>query len=453
MEPSTMTTGGKLEDLPFKWTVQGSIFLVASLAYMFDACGVLMPTYIIPILSHSNWHVSYGQLGWLGTATLIGMAIGAIFLGTLGDIAGRRITLLLCIADYAVFSCLSAAAPGYGWLLAARFITGLGLGGCVPVAYAVVAEFMPRTRRGMFLTAVNLFWPIGATLLGLIAIALIPYESWRLLLLCMGIPSFAVLLAVALIVPESPLFLAQSGRLAEAQAIYRRLAQRTGGPVLAFQYDPVPAAPRRANVLGLRGFSDQFLGLWAWDWKRNSAIWAIMVTTLMLYFSVIIWLPGILVRNGYSLYRADLFATSVTAIGIFANLIAVWISEIIGRKWIIVVAGTLAGVCIVLFTVTIPVPSTAHWLLLAFGLFNNMAIPVMYCYAPEVYPTHLRSAGFGWASAVSRAAVGMIPILFSTWLWPTFGLTGTFSIILGCIIVSMIWLALVGPETRGRVLG
>ena len=95
---------------------------------------------------------------------------------------------------------------------------------------------------------------------------------------------------------------------------------------------------------------------------------------------------------------------------------------------------------------------TAHWFLLTFGLFNNMAIPTMYCYAPEVYPTHLRSAGFGWASAASRAVVGMIPVLFSTWLWPTFGLTGTFSIILGGIVLSMIWLALVGPETRGSVL-
>jgi MFS transporter, putative metabolite:H+ symporter len=177
-----------------------------------------------------------------------------------------------------------------------------------------------------------------------------------------------------------------------------------------------------------------------------------MLTTLMLYFSVMMWLPGILVQSGYSLYKADLFATSVTAIGIVANLIAVWLSEVVGRKWIIIVGAILAGVSIVLFTLTIPVPATAHWFLLTFGLFNNMAIPTMYCYAPEVYPTHLRSAGFGWASAASRAVVGMIPVLFSTWLWPTFGLTGTFSIILGGIVLSMIWLALVGPETRGSVL-
>jgi len=451
MDSGTATTGGRLDDLPFKWSVQGTIFLAASLAYMFDACGVLLPTYMIPILAHSDWHVSYSQLGWLGTSTLAGMAIGAVFLGTLGDIAGRRVTLLLCIADYSVFSCLSAAAPGYGWLLAARFITGLGLGGCVPVAYAVVAEFMPRNRRGMFLTAVNLFWPIGATVTGIVAIALIPYASWRLLLLCMGLPSFLVCIAVALLVPESPLFLAQSGRLQEAEAIYRRLAQRTGALAVGFQYDPAPAGTRSSG-LDPRGFLDQFLGLWAWDWKINAAIWGIMLTTLMLYFSVMIWLPGILVQSGYSLYKADLFATSVTAIGIVANLIAVWLSEVVGRKWIIVVGGILAGVSIVLFTLTISLPATAHWFLLTFGLFNNMAIPTMYCYAPEVYPTHLRSAGFGWASAASRAVVGMIPILFSTWLWPTFGLTGTFSIILGGIVLSMIWLALVGPETRGSVL-
>ena len=77
----------------------------------------------------------------------IGMAVGAFLWGTIADIAGRKPAFIWTMLIYSVFSILSAAAPNYLLLLGARFITGVGLGGCIPVAYSLVAEFMPRSRR------------------------------------------------------------------------------------------------------------------------------------------------------------------------------------------------------------------------------------------------------------------------------------------------------------------
>ncbi len=180
------------------------IFLIGGFAYMFDAWDVLLPAYLFPLLGRSAWHLNPTQLGWLGTSGLVGMALGAFVWGTLSDIVGRRRAFLWTLMNYSVFSILSAFSPTYSVLLVARFITGIGLGGCIPVAYSLVAEFMPRKRRGMMLTAMDVWWPIGGTLNGLIAIVLLRYDSWRVLLLVMGIPALLVFWALSSI-PESPL--------------------------------------------------------------------------------------------------------------------------------------------------------------------------------------------------------------------------------------------------------
>ena len=91
------------------------------------------------------------------------------------------------------------------------------------------------------------------------------------------------------------------------------------------------------------------------------------------------------------------------------------------------------------------------WLLL-FGFLNELVIPAVYCYAPEVYPTLLRGTGFGWASTAGRVAAGMVPVIFGAWLWPVLGLTNTFIVITALVVVANLWFAVVAPETKGRVL-
>ena len=215
-----------IQELPFRWNVQGTIFIIGGLAYMFDAWNVLLPTYLIPLLARSGWHLENAQLGWLGTFGLIGMAVGAFLWGTIADIVGRKPAFIWTMLIYSVFSILSAAAPNYLLLLGARFVTGVGLGGCIPVAYSLVAEFMPRSRRGMMLTLMDVWWPVGGTLNGLVAVLLFPYDNWRLLLLVMALPALLVFWAVTAI-PESPLYLMRRGRVDEARAVTADLVRRT----------------------------------------------------------------------------------------------------------------------------------------------------------------------------------------------------------------------------------
>src|SRR5690348_11722704 len=95
-----------IQDLPFLWRVQGAIFLIGGLAYMFDAWDVLLPTYLIPLLARSGWHLDNAQLGWLGTIGLIGMGVGAFIWGTIADIVGRKRSFVWTLLIYSVFSLL-----------------------------------------------------------------------------------------------------------------------------------------------------------------------------------------------------------------------------------------------------------------------------------------------------------------------------------------------------------
>jgi MFS transporter, putative metabolite:H+ symporter len=94
-------------------------------------------------------------------------------------------------------------------------------------------------------------------------------------------------------------------------------------------------------------------------------------------------------------------------------------------------------------------PGKAQTCLLLFGLANDLVIPALYCYIPELYPTLLRATGFGWASAVSRAVAGLVPLFFGAWLWPVLGLTRTFEITGLMVLIAILVMAFLAPETKG----
>ena len=90
--------------------------------------------------------------------------------------------------------------------------------------------------------------------------------------------------------------------------------------------------------------------------------------------------------------------------------------------------------------------------LAVFGFVIQIAIPVLYCYVSELYPTELRASGFGYASSVSRIATGFAPLLFGSVMWPILGLPLTFAIVTAFVVFAVLWMAYAAPETKGREL-
>ncbi|WP_163512443.1 MFS transporter [Fodinicola acaciae] len=445
-----MKTGDQIvQELPWRWRTQGMIFLVGGLGFMFDAWDVTLNGFLIPLVS-AQWSLTKPEASWVGTANLIGMAVGAFGWGGIADIIGRKRAFSLTLLMFSVFSVLGALSPSFLVFCVFRFFAGVGLGGCIPVDYALVGEFTPAKVRGRVLTAMDVWWPIGATLCGVVSTALLAVtaiDSWRLMLLVMVLPAL-LLFWIRLSVPESPLYLIRRGREAEARTIIEKLVARTGATVEPWTLPDARSAPR----LSMFSVVKQLRDLWRFNAGVTAVSWALFLTVFLLYYGALTWLPTILKTEGYGNYAAFMVTTLMTAVGIVGVLVSAWLVDAVGRKWVIGLSGPVAALALVFFAVQLEMPTAAKIWIGAFGFIIELTIPALYAYVSELYPTELRASGFGWASTVSRVGAGFVPLIFGSLLWPVLGLPLTFVAIAVIVTAASVAMAFLTPETRGREL-
>ncbi|MDN5634290.1 MAG: MFS transporter [Brevibacterium sp.] len=496
---STPTASEVVANLPWRWRTQGAIFIIGGLGFMFDAWDVALNGFLIPLLS-DYWSLSVGQAAWIATANLIGMALGAFIWGGIADVIGRKKAFTLTLLVFSVFTVAGAFSPAFGWFILFRFLAGFGLGGCIPVDYALVGEFTPKKHRGRVLTAMDGWWPIGASLCAFVSASLLGVGDWRLIMLVMIVPALLTV-AVRFGIPESPLYLASVGRYAEADAIIARLVERTGAEVTTWTHDvPVASAtkatgaarssgtsrsagssrstgasqdsgaakaPRQASTASpgavtsvnrqLRAASGQLVQLWQYSAKTTLVSWALFVSVLLVYYAALTWLPDILKKQGLGDQTAFMVTGSMTAVGILGVIVSALIVERVGRKWVLGVTAIVSALLLVCAAVFIEASGTeltfaAKASIIGFGFVVQIAIPTLYTYVSELYPTRLRGSGFGWASAASRIATGVAPLVFGAFMWPVLGLTLTFILTGVLVVVAVVLMAVLARETTGEAL-
>ena len=445
---SALPTGDQVvQNLPWRWNVQGKIFLIGGLGFMFDAWDVTLNGVLIPLLS-KEWDLLPAQAAWIGTANLLGMAIGAFVWGSIADAIGRKRAFSATLLVFSLFTVLGAFSPDIVWFCIFRFMAGFGLGGCVPVDYALVGEFTPKKQRGRVLTGMDGWWPIGAALCGVTsAFIMATFADWRYTMLVMVIPALLVFW-VRRSVPESPLYLVRKGRTEEASAVINDLIRRTGGTETQWRL-PAAEAPEK---LSLRTMGTQLADLWRFSAKTTIAAWSLFLTVLLVYYLALQWMPKILVDAGFAEYRAFLTTSGMAAVGLLGVIAAALLVEKVGRKWILGVTGPLSAAILVVVALVVDAPTTATVWLLVYGFVVQVAIPVLYAYVSELYPTHLRGSGFGWASTVSRIGAGFGPLIFVSVLWPHLGLPLSFALAGVLVLLAVLWMAKAAPETKGAAL-
>ncbi|MFJ7748772.1 MFS transporter [Arthrobacter sp. NPDC097144] len=445
---STLPTGDEVvQNLPWKWKVQGRIFIIGGLGFMFDAWDVTLNGVLIPLLS-KHWDLALGQAAWIGTANLLGMAIGAFVWGSIADSIGRRKAFTATLLVFSLFTVLGAFSPDIIWFCIFRFMAGFGLGGCVPVDYALVGEFTPRKQRGRVLTAMDGWWPVGAALCGATsALIMATLADWRFTMLVMVLPALLVFW-VRRSVPESPLFLVRKGRTAEAETVINGLISSTGSTLTNWRL-PEPEEPA---TLSMRAVGTQLRDLWQYSWKITVAAWSLFFTILLVYYLALTWMPKILVDSGFKEYAAFLTTSGMAAVGLLGVIVAALLVERVGRKWILAVTGPLSALILVVVALVLDVPAAATGWLLAYGFVVQVAIPVLYAYVSELYPTELRGSGFGWASTVSRVGAGFGPLILVSIAWPYLGLPLSFGLAGVLVVLAVLWMMRCAPETKGAAL-
>ena len=146
----------------------------------------------------------------LFAAALIGMAVGGFVLGAFGDRRGRRPAILASVLIFALGTLATTWVPNLPTLVALRFLTGIGLGGALPNATALMAEFAPPKIRSQTIAAMIIGVPIGGMLGATIAAEIVPILGWRALFAIGGILPIAALLGIFFALPESARFLCSS---------------------------------------------------------------------------------------------------------------------------------------------------------------------------------------------------------------------------------------------------
>lgn len=405
---TTTTTGSvasRLDRLPFTRT-HLRVLTGSGAGWALDAMDVGLISFVIAALV-SEWDLTPASTSWIASAGFAGMAIGATVGGLLADRIGRRSVFALTLLVYGVATGASALAGGLVALIVLRFLVGLGLGAELPVASTYVSEFAPARMRGRIIVVLEAFWAVGWTASALIGYLVIPSvaEGWRWALAIGAVPAVYALV-VRWGLPESPRWLASRGRVSDAERVVsdleasRPLFGRTAtDSALA---PDAPAAP--ATTVGMR-----LRGLWAPDVRvRTAALWVVWFCVNFSYYGAFIWIPTLLVSQGFGLVRSFEFTLLITLAQLPGYAVAAWLIEKWGRRATLSVFLAGSAVAAILFGQATTVP-----MILATGMalsfFNLGAWGALYAVTPETYATTLRATGAGWAAGIGRIASILAP--------------------------------------------
>ena len=438
-----LTRSQRLDSLP--WTRRHSRLLGRSgIGWALDAMDVGLISFVIAQLA-VVWKADAGSLGFVASAGFLGMPIGASLGGLLADRLGRRQVFALTLLVYGVFTGLSAFSVSVGMLIALRFVVGLGLGSELPVASTLVSEFAPARIRGRIIVILESFWAVGWTAAALIGYFVIPTsdDGWRWALALGAVPAVWAIF-VRLRLPESVRFLEAKGRHAEAERIVADVEDAAGvATPPAAPEATVPArgeAARESRIATLFGAGLR---------RRTISLWLVWFCVNFAYYGAFIWLPTLLVAQGFSLVRSFEYTLIITLAQLPGYAASAWLVEKWGRR--ITLAVFLAGSAVsAAFFGTAGDVTT----ILVFGallsFFNLGAWGALYAVTPELYPTRVRGTGAGWAAGFGRLASIVAPLCVPA-LLAAGGVALPFGVFAAVFAIAAI-AALTLPDLRGTAL-
>ncbi len=400
----------RLDHLPF--TRRHLRVLTGSgIGWALDAMDVGLISFVIAALA-VQWDLQQHETAWIASIGFVGMAIGASLGGLLADRYGRRQLFAVTLLVYGLATGASALVGGLVALLVLRFFVGLGLGAELPVASTYVSEFAPARMRGRLIVILEAFWAVGWTAAALIGYLVIPAsaDGWRWAFALGAVPAiYAVVVRWGL--PESARWLQRRGRRAEANAVVATFeeAARTQGRGFspAAEVAPVDGGAPSAAASDARS---RLGALWTPEFRaRTASLWLVWFCVNFSYYGAFIWIPSILVTQGYDLVRSFGFTLIITLAQLPGYAVAAWLIEVWGRRATLSVFLIGSAAAAVVFG-TASSEALVIGAGMALSFFNLGAWGALYAVTPEMYPTSLRGTGAGWAAGVGRIASIVAPL-------------------------------------------
>jgi putative MFS transporter len=417
---------------------QYRLFLIFGLVWMADAMQVLSIGFSAPSIART-FGVALPKALETGTVFFVGMLIGAFAFGRLADRIGRRPVLMAAVVIDACFGAASSFAPDFSWLLLLRFLTGVGVGGTLPVDYTMMAEFLPSDRRGRWLVLLESFWAVGTLLLAVLALAALRWgmDAWRVIFFVTGIPAL-VGVVLRMRVPESPMYLNRSGMPEQARKVLERVARVNGRSVAIPDLQPDTSArpPMRALFsAGLR--------------RRSLSLFAAWMLISVAYYGVFVYLPVKLSAQGFGFMRGQEFLILLALVQLPGYALSAYGVERWGRKPTLVGFLLLSAAGCLCYSLGSGIWLVAgSTLLMSFALLGTWS--ALYAFTPEVYPTGLRASGMGMAGALARFGGLFAPAIVAPVMATRFTLS--LAMLAAFLLAAAAAILCVDLEPRKRVL-
>lgn len=475
--PPAPTRTERLDALPFT-REHLRLLLGSGAGWALDALDVGLISFVLAQLA-VQWSASPTELSWIASAGFVGMAVGASLGGLLADRVGRRSVFALTLLVYGLATGASALAGSVAALVVLRLVVGLGLGAELPVASTLVSEFAPPRIRGRVVVALEAFWAVGWTLAAVVGYLVVPASEngWRWALAIGAVPALYAAV-VRVVLPESVRFLEARGRVVEAEAVVTRFERSAGvatepvfvapsTPTAGGSWTPKPMVPgpRRPSAdesdpVGTGGTptrparpaprGTRLAALFTPSLRRRTvALWVVWFTVNFAYYGAFIWLPTILVADGFTLVRSFEYTLWITLAQLPGYAASAVLVEVWGRRRTLSAFLVGSAVAAALFASA----STGQGVLVTgmlLSFFNLGAWGALYAVTPELYPTSVRGTGSGAAAGFGRIASVLAPLAVP-FLRDAGGTSLLFAVFAGVFVVAAVG-AFTLPERQGLPL-
>ncbi|WP_043805699.1 MFS transporter [Paenarthrobacter aurescens] len=385
--------------------------LVCWLLVVFDGYDLIVyGTVQSSLISETGWGLTKATAGTVGSMAFLGMMIGAIFAGRMADSWGRRKTILGCAIAFSVFTVLCAFAPNATVFGALRLLAGIGLGGLVPSANALVAELVPAKWRSTIATLMMSGVPIGGSIAALVGIPMIPAFGWQSMFL---VAVLALVIVVPLGLKYLPETLARTGTAGKEPAGFRSLL--------------------RAPYLGA------------------SMLFAFAtIATLFAWYGLGTWLPNLMQLAGYNLGSALTFALALNLGAVAGSVITAWAGTRFGPIPTAIAAAAVAAVGLSVLVAGPPVTVVYLALVLA-GVGTHGTQCLIIAAVASHYPDHLRGTALGWALGTGRIGAVIAPQVGGLLLAAGLGVNSNFLAFAGAAAIAAVLLAAVGLKIKSKI--
>ena len=339
------------------------VIFLCFLAIVFDGYDLVVYGAIVPkLLAYKPWGLTPVETGAIGSYALAGMFIGAILIGYLTDIVGRRKVMMASIAAFSLLMLLTAWAPTPELFGVFRFLAGLGLGGVIPTAIALTVEFSQSHRRNFNNALMFSGYAVGGILAALLSLAFLSSLGFQGMLALGGIPLVVVVPLLFKLLPESPAYLAAKGDRARAEQI-----------ISDYGLEPLPPV-RAAGAAPEKG---RFRTLLTGKLLVGTILFSLAgICGQTLVYGLNTWLPQLMVIAKYSLASSLTFLLTVNIGAVVGVLVSSRMADKFGPRNVTAISFACSGVALVLMGTGI-MPLFAMYFLVAVVGFGSVGAQIL----------------------------------------------------------------------------